>query len=160
MLRRAYVDADTAFQGDLAEDGRLDKALRWELDYSRIAVQVRDNGGLVSAAPMFGHRWVHIRIWYPAFEDVVAEMAVDDIRISVTAHYGMVGDVIETLEGYFAGATIVSSGIANSDPDGYKSWGDMAKPKRSEDVDRHKLEAMIPARSTPHRGWGDNAWVA
>ena len=161
MVRRLYIDPEEAFQADLAQDGRIDKALRWEMEFSRIGVQIKEGGGLVSAAPLYGKRWVHIRIWYPTFEEVLADLVPEDVRISVSAHYGMVGDVIETLEGYFGGATIVSAGVANTDPDGYRGWGGIAKPKRADLLDIRKLqEAEIAERSTRHRGWGDNAWVA
>jgi len=161
MVRRGYVAQEDQFQADLAPGGRLTKALSWEMEYSRIGVQTKDDGGLVSAAPTYGNRWVHVRVWYPTFEEVLENLTPDDVRISVSAHYSIVGDVIETLEGYFGAATIVSSGVANIDPDGYKGWRDMAKPKRADLIDTRKVqEAEIAERSTRHRGWGDNTWVA
>jgi hypothetical protein len=159
LVRRRFCEPKDRFQADLRQRGRLERALLWEMEFSRMSVKVLEGGGLLTCSMRFGAP-VHIRIWYPTFEDVMEDFIEDDVRIVVVASPSRFSDVVESLEDRFPGATIVSDNVARSDP-AKVSWGSIPKPKRSDKVSRRALaEAVAQAGSTRALGYGINPWVA
>jgi hypothetical protein len=161
-LARSFSSPDAVFQHDLRPEGRLNMALRDWMEFSRISVRCKKGGGLLTCHVRSTlARPTHVRIWYPTLDDVMDGLYLEDVRIIVASTWAF-SDTVEALEEYFPGATIVSSAVANVQPDMDAShdWDGWRKPKRSDRVDRRVLaEQEAATGSTRGRGWGDNSWL-
>lgn len=158
-IRRIHCDPDARFQADLAKGGRLWSALVWEMQFSRISVRWREDGGSVMCRMLFSNTTTHVRIWYPSLSTLTDALLLDDVRIVVSNHRHL-SDVIESLEDNFTGATVVSALVSASDPDGYQyACSGFQKPKRSDLIDKAALRQSAAVGSTRNQGHGLNPWV-
>lgn len=157
--RRYFTEPEVRFQGALREGGALERALVWEMEFSRVSVKALPQGGLISCGFLYGNIDTHIRIWYPTMDDILRDFHTDDVRIVVSASPRRFSDVVETLEGYFPGATIVSAVAAREvrERGAYGSW---PKPQRRDHIDQKALAGAEALHgSTRGQGWGNNPWV-
>lgn len=158
LVRRRFCEPEDRFQADLRRGGKLERALMWEMEFSRMSVKPMERGGLLTCRMSFGAP-VHVRIWYPTFEDVMEEFIEDDVRIVVVASPSRFMDVVESLADRFPGATIVSGNVARVDP-AERTWGEIPRPKRIDKANRRALaEAVAQVGSTRVTGYGINPWV-
>ena len=160
-VQRMFTDPDDRFQEDLRhKTGRLWKALAWEMEFSRISVNCRSQGGQLICRFLLGRKPTHIRIWYPSFGEILSHGLTEDIRITVASSPNTLGDVLESLEDNFPGATVVSAAVAREQPDGWKVYGDTQKPQRRRDMDPASLVVDVPVDVTRGRVAGVSSWVA
>ena len=156
IIARWHCDPAARFQGDLAHKGRLERALVWEMEFSRISIQSMPGGGMVSCGSKYGNLDVHVRVWYPEMQDLLEDFILDDVRMVVQATGRRLGDTLESLADNFPGATVVSANVARAQPDGWERG--MQKPLRGDRIDPKALtmddEAAVLARP------GRSSWVA
>lgn len=156
---RVFQTPEARFQADLKpgdEDGvgggRLWLALHWEMEFCRVSVDCRTQGGMVIARSTYGN-FNHIRIWYPSREEVILDLQPGDIRISVSSVMDLT-DIIDSLQDNFPAATVVSQQVAEAQSDGwFDKSGDWflsttARPKRREDIDHRVLQEQAMVGST------------
>jgi hypothetical protein len=160
ILERFFVEPEARFQSDLREGGPLERALRWAMELSRISVQTKARGGLLSCGETYGKLDTHVRIWYPTREDLLLDCLMDDVRFTVSASRYF-SELVESLEERFPGATIMSVQAANASPaKGHYGYG-FVKPARADQINRKALAACVAAEgSTRGRVAGRSTWVA
>ena len=157
--QRCFVDPAERFQAALQKGGALERALVWEMEFSRISVQLLNQGGLLSCRHRFSDSPIHIRVWYPTLADIMKDFLPDDVRIVIQASYGRFSDLLESLEGYFPGATIVSAQAARACGQSYAELG-YWRPKRRDLIDPKALaEAKAVEGSTGYTVAGRSTWV-
>jgi hypothetical protein len=150
------------FEGDLMEGGPLDRALRWEQEFHTVVATPSSQGGKIVCNNRYKTRLLVLWVFYPSMDDVLKDLTPGDVRIALRGRTDVVTDVIDTLEGYFGGATIVSAQVAGLQAAQGASWRDeVPKPKRSEEMDRRVLAAAVAAEGSGRGGnvAGRNRWV-
>ena len=161
QAQRMWDNPASRFQRDLAsQTGRIWRALAWEMEFSRSSVRCLEAGGQVIAMPTFGHGRTFVRVWYPLLADVQADGLTEDVRITVASPPHLLSDVLESLSDNFPGATVVSSGVAAAQQDGWKAWQDMSKPLKRREIDKGALAVGVPVGVSRGRVAGASTWVA
>jgi len=160
LAKRIWTPEADRFESDLLEHGPLDRALRWEQEFACVKPSAFPGGGKIVCNNNYNTRLVVLWVFYPSLKDVIKDLAPDDVRIVMRARTDFLLSVVDSLEGYFPGATLVSAQVADAEPEKGQPWRtDVPKPKRSCEMDKRILARVESMDGSGRVLAGENRWV-